>query len=475
MHIGNVLGRTDIIHAFTALSFIALLMVVAKTRYTLPLFILLGIFVALDVFFAIFFGERLTVGLMASIMDTNPGEIQGAVKNMLIWGAPILISTFGLMYSSKEELKKNNISRSIPLVLFSVYWLLVVPICCFYYLQRIECWREEMKLSKIYTLYYTTSYKFPLIYNNVLAFAVYLDTKNDFSSYADADRRIPVGITYDSDQDTPEKIYLVLGESARRDHLSLYGYNKKTTPFLDSLAQDTIRMKYYDGISCATLTREVISLSLSFAYPRNFTFFNQSRNLLEVMQDANYKTYWISSQPRVGTHESYVSAVAATADFSYHEKKYPAEDLELVDMLQDELEKGKKQFFILHLDGSHIWYPDKYDEIDAKAIKGSDDDVTHYDRTIHHTDRVLRKLYDVIERDGSNYVMLYISDHGEIIGLGHSFRAEDTGNLDIPFVTINNSDIPLDSIIDQYFDPELNVINNTNIINIVSQIGGYKK
>lgn len=72
--------------------------------------------------------------------------------------------------------------------------------------------------------------------------------------------------------------------------------------------------------------------------------------------------------------------------------------------------------------------------MDVESIEG-DDVVVDYNRTIHHTDRVLEALYNTVKDDKSS-VIAYFSDHGEIIGKGHGFLDEGTEWFEIQMITI---------------------------------------
>ena len=48
-------------------------------------------------------------------------------------------------------------------------------------------------------------------------------------------------------------VVLVVWDTVRADHLSLYGYNRKTTPFLDSLAEEAVVFNRAFSTSCSTI------------------------------------------------------------------------------------------------------------------------------------------------------------------------------------------------------------------------------
>lgn len=190
---------------------------------------------------------------------------------------------------------------------------------------------------------------------------------------------------------------------------------------------------------------------------------------------AGYETVWISNQDRVGESDSYIGFVSAKAKESYYEKDFIKEDFKLLSYVNEAYKPGKKQFFIIHLLGSHVPYSERYDKVDEQALPalpGEKFITTEYDRTIHHTDRLMRDLYQIVKQDSSS-VLYYFSDHAELVeNGGHGVMKFERGLFDIPLVTINNSSLPIDSIVQRYI-PIFSPISSSNSIYILSEMMGY--
>lgn len=411
--------------------------------------------------------------MMASIFETNVTE----AKEALGLAAPMAILTFAittlLLFLSKKELREVKFSAKKTAILLLIYCLLFIPGILYRKLSVNEVWMGSFKSHPLTTAQSLISAHFPLIYGDILTVAAYKNEMYQFKKYKTEERNLPEGIVLENSSETPDKIFLILGESSYRDHYSLYGYPIKTTPFLDSLANETASdLKYYNGLAPATFTRDALRIILTFATPADKQPFFKEKNLLDLAHDAGYETIWASNQSRVELDGSYIGLISSGANHTYFPDE-PYDDLNLVSYINGVYDAGKKQFFILHMVGSHLTYSTRYDESDKKAIPGDDKDHTvQYDRTIHHTDRVLRNAYTIMKQDSSS-VLCYFPDHSEIIGVGHGFMHAGTEQFDIPFITINNSRIPVDSIIGKYIDKETHFINTSTAIYSLSEIMGY--
>jgi len=458
------------------ISLLFLLNILAKTKYTFLLTFLLAFILTFNAYFAFMLKSDVSMEIMASIFETHIAEAVSMLKGgVLLGGLAGLVITTILLYLSEKELKDSKLTIKVSVIYLLGYLFMFLPYICY---KRIKWMEEEVLFTEepVRVIQDKVNLYAPILYGNIWTIVAYQVEMSKLRKFADqSNKTLPEGITLNNTIPTPEKIYLVIGESAYRKHWSLYGYPVKTTPFVDSLSRiEPKQLNSYNGIAAAPFTRNVLRMALSFASPTDLDPFYTQKTLLNLAHDTGYETFWISNQGASGIQDSYLGYIAAGADKTLFSKGgYLAnDDFILIPILEEEYIKGKKQFFIIHLVGSHNNYVDRYDAKDKEAIPGENSLINHYDRSIHHTDRVLEKIYNVMQQD-STALFFHFSDHGEIIGRGHGPWKNGIAQFDIPLVTINKNAGRIQEIMHKYQEPEKGSINNSSTIFILAEMMGY--
>lgn len=471
LKLSNMFSVLNILMVLVLLNFLA------KFKYTQILVCILAIWISVDAFYAFQYSSYLTLGIMASIFETNRTEMQSVLGDLLLPSVIILILTIILVLFSKKELHKSQLSKKLSAILLSVYILVCFPVMSIGRMVWFgdQTFEEFISEDPLLSLQLVVSNKASIFYGDILSMAAYSKEMSRLKDYFYSERDLPAGVDLQQGAEIPEKIYLVLGESSSRNYYSLYDYKIKTTPFLDSLFVNGNALRYYDAISPAASTRQSIPLILSFgtSSTNNKDLFYTKKNLIELANLAGYETCWVSNQDQMGLFEGYISAIAMASGKEIYEVNNNKDDLYLAHYLQKEHKPGTKQFFVIHLEGSHISYLDKSDEVDRQAIQG-DRELDQYNRTIHHTDRVLRELTKIMRTDSSS-VLYYLSDHGEVVDKrGHGFLNEGLSQFEVPLITITNGYSLTDTIVSKYVEKESNIINVSNTVYILAEMMGYK-
>lgn len=238
------------------------------------------------------------------------------------------------------------------------------------------------------------------------------------------------------DYECPDSnVVLITIETTRADHLGCYGYNKNTTPFIDSIAKDGILFEKAfapRGLTWVSLTSMLTSL-----YPIS----TDVRNNGQVL-DYN-KTQTMAS---ILKSNGYVTAAFLTNFFEagdYHfGMKYCGDDAFITDQAIQWIGKNKDQkFFIwMHYLAPHMSYepPPKYDIFTDKNYRGtfdgsnkslenvtlnkinlSYDDYKHiislYDGEIFYVDNLIKSVYKALDNSGltGKTIVVITADHGE--------------------------------------------------------------
>jgi len=235
-----------------------------------------------------------------------------------------------------------------------------------------------------------------------------------------------------------EVYVLVIGESSRRDHWSLYGYPRPTTPRIDR-TPNVIPFK--DMLTQEALTQVSVPLMITRRSIERPRVHLDEKSIISAFREVGFRTFWLSTQQRnhwTGPLNRYSGEANHVAFF---ERRF---DMVLVDNLRDILNKAttpqeerQKLFFVLHTVGSHFVYGDRYPEATAlfESIGTKKEKiVAEYDNSVEYTDQVLSALISTLAKYRGLTALLYVSDHGENLYddsrmlLGHFFENE----YDIP-------------------------------------------
>ncbi len=246
---------------------------------------------------------------------------------------------------------------------------------------------------------------------------------------------------------------LIFGESCNRNHMSLYGYKRNTTPYLEKRKDITV---FDDVVSAYSNTLHSVLSILSVSNLENKIELTTGYDLIDVFHSAGFKTFWISNQSPIGVWDNLVTVLANKADVtrfvnissnssfeaimtsSYDSKLFKPFEKALADST------GKK-FIVLHLIGSHASYMKRYPgEFDV--FKGNDSKqeiIAQYDNSILYTDFIvdslLRILNKSVKQNDEVASAIYLSDHGENVydelnKAGHDYSGYlPKANVEIPF------------------------------------------
>jgi heptose-I-phosphate ethanolaminephosphotransferase len=251
---------------------------------------------------------------------------------------------------------------------------------------------------------------------------------------------------------------LVLSESTNRNHLGLYGYGADTTPRLSARADELF--VFTDVVSPHSHTIPTLKKFFTFHNAEASGQWHAGPVLLDVMNAAGYKTYWISNQEAYGIFGDVASAIASRADVRvFHnrgstERQGDGRDAELLVYLDRILERdpAPHKFIVLHLMGTHSIYrkryPPEFEHFAADDVPDLGRDfldearrrtIAQYDNAVRYSDFVIDRVVERLANEKTNAYLLYLADHGEEVYDARDFKGhiEGVGNrhmIEIPFV-----------------------------------------
>lgn len=236
---------------------------------------------------------------------------------------------------------------------------------------------------------------------------------------------------------------LIIGESARRENFSLYGYNKKTNPLLEKDSVTVLKAK-----AAATYTTAGVKAILDH---------KPTDKLYEILPNYLYRNgvdvEWRSNN--WGEPPIHIDKYYKAKDI---QDLYPGGDIKydeiLLQGLSEQIQKSDKDklLIILHTTTSHgptynKKYPPEFEVFTpvcntvemSKAIP--EELINAYDNTIVYTDYLIHSAIEIAkENPQRRSCVIFISDHGESLGEGNLYMhgvpmyMAPKEQIEIPFI-----------------------------------------
>ena len=286
---------------------------------------------------------------------------------------------------------------------------------------------------------------------------------------------------------SPRNIIFVMGESLGFDHMSVYGYHRDTTPFMNQLkgSDNAIFMK---GISSSAKTSITVPYLLNMIKRPNGVkqILSYRTNLFRMAKGNKFKTHYVTST-NINYLKSFINymGIKFIDNFVDHYTitgKDNIMDEVNVDYLQ-KINLSDSNFVVLHMRGSHTPYTARYtDEFSRYPVHDKfsfrEKRTNSYDNSVLYTDYIIEKIYAYLKNntDIPTYIV-FTSDHGESLGkdgiYGHV-------NNDIPIVirvpiiiiSVNNADLSSIRKMQQIAINE-DVMNHYEMSKLVGWMLGY--
>ena len=419
----------------------------------------------LDCALLFYFHRSYNYDISQSILASNPQEAWEFITSLgfrlLLMIPTALLGLFATFLFAFKLLRKYQNHRSLHWLLQPSRSLIVVSVFTWSCIALLQSYRglsrnfeENQPYSTSVDRFYWTTY------------AVLRD-RQDLSKHL-LEMKSPEhfkGLTHHPTLGAPLKVVVIIGESARADLMSAYGYERPTTPWLDSISKNGNEVVLFNDV-CSSGPNTIMSSQ------RIFTFWNNTPNkawynypdLTNVLAHAGYYTQWITQQnPQNMYAIERLFANSAHKLYKTHiyTSLYKIKDSSLSAMAYDEAllpalhrydspnatDVNKKNVFtVVHLMGSHQNYSERYppafDFFKAKDMKeclteDAKQQKAAYLNSLRYTDHLLEKMIKLYSSQRA--LVFYFSDHGEMIDepqqpgyFGHGTNV-DHPTIDIPF------------------------------------------
>ena len=378
-------------------------LVFESTRLS-KMFVLIILYMPLVLFWSYYFssGAWISVDTVMAILQTNVSESCEYISDTMTFSGCIgLLGLGGLVLlsawtASSLEKKKAFKYGSVFLVAF------VVVNAFFAYRHRNNLVTDIGVQTKLYTEKY-----------------------NDFEKQKNV-RKTSLKNGLGQITNVSDGVYvLVIGESQNRNNMSAYGYQRKTTPWLESMKNIENFIVFDKAYSCHTHTVPVLTYALTAKNQYNDLKLGESVSLLEVVETAGFETVWISNQVKYSAWDTPVTVIADEANQQFWHNNNVGEktatnhyDLKLVESIE-KIKTTDKMLIVFHLMGNHGSYRERY----PKEFKKFDGRKTldEYDNSILYNDYVVQNLFEKVRELPNFKGFIYFADHADAVlqGLAH--------------------------------------------------------
>ena len=267
-------------------------------------------------------------------------------------------------------------------------------------------------------------------WNLVMGYTKYRQQMADMQRLLEQNRQVkPLQNLVADPAALPDTVVLVIGESTNRQRMSLYGYDRPTTPNLDALNKKGELAVFNDVVTPRPYTIEALQQVLSFADSKNPERFFSEPTVLNMMKQAGYDITWITNQQTQTRRNTMLTTFSQMADHQVYLNNNRQQNVNQYDGVvlppfsETLNSNAPRKFIVVHLLGTHRAYDRRYPEDFASFTGKTDvpswvsaellDEYNSYDDSIRYNDMVVSKLIDETRSAGGKGLLIYLSDHGE--------------------------------------------------------------
>lgn len=251
-------------------------------------------------------------------------------------------------------------------------------------------------------------------------------------------------------------VVVIIGESCNRNHLSLYGYHRPTSPRLQ--ARNDI-LVFDNVISANSNTLRSVMNFLTENNTDNSRPLDSCIHIFDILHSSPYKSYWLSNQSPIGLWDNGVTNLAQNADVktfvnitansSKESTMTVSLDQRLFDPLHSALyDAARNKVVFLHLMGCHTQYNKRYPTPFAQYEDYGDKrtrTINTYDNAVLYNDFIVDSIFTMLNAHAASHsavriTAIYMSDHGENVYDEGDYSGHDysdripNANVEIPFL-----------------------------------------
>lgn len=437
-----------------SISFILFFIAIVRPKILLILFAPIFIFSFVEIFIIANLKSPTSSGTLAAIIDTNWQEAIELLTSYRLLIIFILISL--LLYVLSLIKIPYNFRLPFKFRFGLIIFFIIVQVSII----GRDVYIASQTVKDHSNLINTIEYFYEVKLNKTFPINLYFSLKQYFKGremLETYDDKIS-GFTFNAKRDSvinEREVYVVvIGESARRNNFSLYGYSRKTNPFLEKLSN---LICFNNTVSSANLTSMSYPQFITRATPENYNSAFKEPSILLAFKEAGFKTFYISNQ-KLGLGSVYSlysrqadSIVSLNSSFDKH-----TTDAAVIPYFNKIINDNRndKVLIIIHAMGSHFRYNLRYPvgfekfsptlttSFSLTSLNRDSQEVliNSYDNSILFTDYFLSQLINILKQQKIVSTLLYASDHGENLFddsknlFGHGSSDPTKYEIEIPFI-----------------------------------------
>jgi len=383
-----------------------------------------------------------------------------------LYNSEITESTWFIIFETNTNEITEYIETYFSAKIFLYCIVLFIPGLLFFkiFFLNQKVWLKELKinfwlrvvLATITALYFFQTEKRFLnydilqrFYSSIKEYRLYKSKLNNSLSHSFVSSKQPNTIC--SDNSSPQTHVVIVGESLTNHHMSLYGYSRKTNPRLEKIKEELL--VFENVISPHAYTIESLHKVLTLSCYEKPDL-EENFSVIQLANEVNYDTYWISNQKPVGVWENITTITANAAKekawLETENFRSRIEDGKLLPVLQEKLDTpNSRKVIFIHLMGVHGTYNKRYPKefdyfkgVPPKLFSNTEraiQMINDYDNAVRYNDYIIDAIISMVKSKNVNSTVTYFSDHGEEVFetkdfIGHNEDVGTSAMYEIPML-----------------------------------------
>lgn len=309
-----------------------------------------------------------------------------------------------------KKLKFYSYNKNNHIIIYSIVCLFIsISISIFFISNSTQFYSGKNLVKYTFKKYYVKQHPFNIFYRTL----EFIISRNKFNKYKLEKENFKFNVLNKTDSlIKPDIVILIIGEKIRYSNWSINGYNKKTSPNLESIENIISFNNHYSN---GNSTAGSIPYLITQATPKNPILAYSQKTIVSLFKEARYKTIWISSQNIF----DYIKNKAEPDNvFELYNKKHS--DLDILPVFDSIIKTKNKKFIVINMAGGHGSIPKSFNKFKPNnllkkyplSFKNKSIFINDYNNMIFLQDYVLSKIIKSTKRKNLSSIILFTADHG---------------------------------------------------------------